>query len=49
MSSVGSNAVAAVLLVPLAGAALLAVLPGYRLSALLNVAISALTLGRRSP
>jgi len=40
----GIDAVAAVLLVPLAGAALLAVLPGYRSTARLNVLFSLLTL-----
>ena len=38
------DAVAAVLLVPLAGAALLAILPGYRSTARLNVLFSLLTL-----
>ena len=44
MNGLGFDAVAAVLLLPLAGAALLAVLPGYRLTARLNVLVSGLTL-----
>jgi len=40
----GLDAVSAVLLVPLAAAALLALLPGYRVAARLNVAASLLTL-----
>ncbi|MEQ9332079.1 hydrogenase 4 subunit F [Thalassobaculum sp.] len=44
MTEPALDAVAAVLLVPLAGAALLAVLPGYRSTARLNVLFSLLTL-----
>ncbi len=44
MAFAGVDAVSAVLLVPLAGAALLAVLPGYRATARLNILVSLLTL-----
>lgn len=44
MTAAGLDAVSAVLLIPLAGAGVLAVLPGYRLSARLNVVLSLLTL-----
>jgi hydrogenase-4 component F len=44
MTALPIDAVAAVLLVPIGTAALLAVLPSYRLSALLNVLASSLTL-----
>ncbi|HSA79980.1 MAG TPA: hydrogenase 4 subunit F [Geminicoccaceae bacterium] len=43
MSELGTLAVAAVLIVPAGAAALLALLPGYRLSARLNVAASLIT------
>jgi hydrogenase-4 component F len=44
MSALSFDAVAAVLAIPLASAALLAILPGYRLTARLNVLASLLTL-----
>jgi hydrogenase-4 component F len=44
MSGFGFNAVIAILLIPLAAAGLLAALPGYRLTARLNVAAAFLTL-----
>lgn len=44
MTAPGLDAVTAVLLIPLAGAGLLAVLPGYRLTARLNVLLALLTL-----
>jgi hydrogenase-4 component F len=48
MSMVASNAIAAVLLIPLAAAALLALLPNYRLGAWLNVIAVLLTLSAAS-
>ena len=44
MSGFDFNAISAILLIPLAAAGLLAVLPGYRLTARLNVTASFLTL-----
>ena len=44
MSALGFDAVSAVLIIPAAAAALLAVLPGYRLTARLNVLAALLTL-----
>jgi hydrogenase-4 component F len=44
MSALSSHAVAAILLIPLGAAALLALLPGYRLTARLNVLAALLTL-----
>ena len=43
MSTASFDAVTAVLLIPIGSAALLAVLPGYRLTARLNVVASLLT------
>ena len=43
MSAASFDSVTAVLLIPIGSAALLAVLPGYRLTARLNVAASFLT------